>query len=75
MMGVLNARGGCATGNGRAKLPTSDQPSRPANGDARPPAGVLSLDCALSSPMFPTHSLIFGEFLVSGDLQNESLIY
>ena len=36
------------TGNGRGKAPTSDQPSPPASGGARPPAGASSLDCALS---------------------------
>ena len=64
-----------ATANGRAKPPTSDQPSPPANDDARPTAGALSLDCALSPPISRLHPLISGEFLVSRDLQNELLIY
>jgi hypothetical protein len=47
----------------------------PANDDARPTVGALSLDCALSPPISRPHPLIFGEFLVSRDLQNESSIY
>jgi hypothetical protein len=55
----------------QSRLPPT---SLPANDDACPTAGALSPDYALSPPISRPHPLISGEFLVSRDLQNESLI-
>ena len=52
----------------QAKPPTSDQPSPKANDDARPTAGALSLDCALSPPFSRPRPLVSGEFLASREL-------
>src|SRR5271157_3876316 len=56
----------------QSRLPPT---SLPANDNARPTAGALSPDCALSPPISRPHPPNSGEFLVSCDLQNESLIY
>ena len=56
----------------QSRLPPT---SLTANDNARPTAGALSPDCALSPPISRPHPLISGEFVVSRDLQNESSIY